>query len=176
SAIDDKIHPYLPRLAALMRQTTEAGKAVLGVCLGSQILARGFGAENRLGMAPEFGWVQVSQTAAGREDGIFAGVAAEFPIFQWHSDTFSLPATAQQLASSAIAAQQCFRLGRASYGMQFHFEASRAVVADWTRTFPDATERMQPGWQASHPERSANDGRVADAVGLQIARNWVHMI
>jgi GMP synthase (glutamine-hydrolysing) len=176
SAVDDSLHPYLPRLAALMRQATSAGKAVLGICLGSQILARGYGAENLLGKAPEFGWVKVAQTAAGRDDAIFGGVGAEFPIFQWHSDTFTLPTGAQQLASSTGAAQQCFRVGRASYGMQFHFEASRAVVADWTRTFPAATERMQPGWVDDHPKASASDGRIADVVGLQIARNWVGMI
>jgi GMP synthase (glutamine-hydrolysing) len=60
--------------------------------------------------------------------------------------------------------------------MQFHFEASRAVVADWTRTFPEATERMQPGWVASLPAKASTQGNVADAAGLQIARNWVALI
>jgi GMP synthase (glutamine-hydrolysing) len=176
SAIDDAAHPYLGRLAALMRLTSDAGKAVLGICLGAQILARGFGATNQVGTAPEFGWVNVAQTKAGRDDPIFAGVSATFPIFQWHSDTFTLPASAHHLASSSGAAQQCFKLGRATYGTQFHFEASRAVVADWTQTFPAATERMEPGWVTSHPARSASDGRIADAAGLQIARNWVSLI
>jgi GMP synthase (glutamine-hydrolysing) len=176
SAISDDTHPYLPWLADLMAQTTAADKPVLGICLGAQILARGFGAQNLLGAAPEFGWVQVGLTDAGLADPVFQGLNNSFPIFQWHGDTFTLPAGASHLAQSAAAPQQCFRMGRASYGMQFHFEASRAVVADWTRTFPDATERMAPGWAITHAEKAAHDGKLADAVGLQIARNWVAMI
>jgi GMP synthase (glutamine-hydrolysing) len=176
SATADDTHPYLPRLATLMSRASAAGKPVLGICLGAQVLARGFGAKNHLGTAPEFGWVDVTPTEAGRADPIFHGIPGPFPIFQWHSDTFTLPAEATHLAHSPGAAQQCFRIGRATYGMQFHFEASRAVVADWTRTFPEATERMQPGWVASLPAKASTQGNVADAAGLQIARNWVALI
>ncbi len=72
--------------------------------------------------------------------------------------------------------QQAFRIGRATYGTQFHFEASRAVVADWTRTFPDATERLAPGWLAEHPELARTRGAEADAAGLALARAWVAQI
>ena len=68
SARDDHSHPYLPALADLMQQTGAAGHAVLGICLGSQLLARGLGAENKLGIAPEFGWCDVALTDAGRTD------------------------------------------------------------------------------------------------------------
>jgi GMP synthase (glutamine-hydrolysing) len=176
SALSDDTHPYLPHLATLMTRATAANKPVLGICLGAQVLARGFGAKNMLGAAPEFGWIDVTQTSAGKTDPIFADVDPTFPIFQWHSDTFSLPDTATPLASATIATQQCFRIGRATYGMQFHFEASRAVVADWTRTFPEATERMQPGWTTDHPSIATTRGRIADAAGLQIARNWIALI
>ncbi len=176
SALSDDTHPYLPRLASLMAQTTAAGKPVLGICLGAQILARGLGAQNLLGAAPEFGWVDVGLTAAGQSDPIFNGVDLLFPIFQWHGDTFTLPQSATHLASSSAAQQQCFRIGRATYGMQFHFEASRAVVADWTRTFPEATERMAPGWSLTHPTLAKSAGAQADVAGLQIARNWVALI
>jgi GMP synthase (glutamine-hydrolysing) len=176
SAVDDARHPYLARLAALMAATTQMDKPVLGICLGAQILARAFGGTNALGAAPEFGWTSLALTPAGLRDPVFDGLSAGFHAFQWHSDTFTLPAKAQHLAQSAGVAQQCFRLGRATYGMQFHFEASCAVVADWTRTFPDVTERMQPGWAGMHPNRAATVGKAADAAGLQIARNWVAMI
>jgi GMP synthase (glutamine-hydrolysing) len=176
SAVADDTHPYLPRLATLMTRATAANKPVLGICLGAQILARGFGAKNHLGSAPEFGWVDVMPTEEGAVDPIFQGIAGPFPIFQWHSDTFTLPDNAGHLAQSNGAAQQCFRIGRATYGMQFHFEASRAVVADWTRTFPEATERMVPGWVAAHPAKAKAEGIRADEAGLRIARNWVGLI
>jgi GMP synthase (glutamine-hydrolysing) len=103
-------------------------------------------------------------------------VPEAFPIFQWHSDTFSLPPGATHLASGPVARNQAFRLGRATYGTQFHFEANRAVVADWTRTFPEATERMAAGWARAHPDLSARLGVQADRTGLQIARAWVGLI
>ena len=99
-----------------------------------------------------------------------------FPIFQWHSDTFTLPEGAVHLASSPTAAHQAFRIGRATYGTQFHFEASRSVVRDWSRTFPDAIERMLPGWTSHHAALADTHGKSADAHGLALARAWVSLI
>jgi len=104
------------------------------------------------------------------------GLPDRFPIFQWHSDTFDLPDGATLLATAPGAANQAYRIGRASYGMQFHFEASRAVVADWTRSFPEAAERMEPGWVAAHAARAEASGMQADAAGLAIAWAWVGLI
>lgn len=176
SARDDHTHPYLPALADLMAAYTAADKPVLGICLGSQLLARAYGATNHLGTAPEFGWVDVSLTEAGCADPVLGTVPATFPIFQWHSDTFTLPEGALHLARSPVAQHQAFRIGRATYGTQFHFEASRSVVRDWTRTFPDLTERMQPGWIAAHPDLAQTRGRAADSHGLTLARAWVSLI
>ena len=72
SAVDDHIHPYLPELARLMRAFADADKAVLGICLGSQILARAHGAENLLGRTREFGWHQVELTSEGLSDPVLA--------------------------------------------------------------------------------------------------------
>ena len=174
SARDDRLHPYLPALAEMMAAESVAG-AVMGICLGSQIMARGAGGDNILGAAPEFGWCDVALTDAGRKDPLFAALPARFPIFQWHSDTFTLPPGAVTLAQSARAIQ-AFRLGPRAYATQFHFEASRAVVADWSATFPDLIAAMDPQWAAEHASRAAVQGVAADAVGLQLARAWVAMI
>jgi len=176
SALDDAAHPYLPALAGLMRRYGEAGRAVLGVCLGSQLLARGCGGTNRVGAAPEFGWRTVRATAAGRADPVLSAAGASFPIFQWHRDTFTLPPDAAHLAENADVPHQAFRLGRAAYGMQFHFEADRAVVAEWTASFGAAAERMQPGWREAHAAEAARHGPAADDAGLAIARAWVALI
>ena len=53
---------------------------------------------------------------------------------------------------------------------------SKAVVADWTRTFPDLTDRMEAGWAEAHPDLAARLGAEADRTGLQIARAWVGLI
>ena len=173
SALDDHTHPYLPALAKLMADYTALDRPVLGICLGSQLLARAFGGQNLLGAAPEFGWCEITLTAQGAKDPVLSHVPATFPIYQWHSDTFTLPEAATHLATSARAASQCFRIGRATYGMQFHFEASRAVARDWNRQFPQAVERMHPGWLDDYPQAEATHGPAADAYGLAIARAWV---
>jgi len=176
AATDDHTHAYLPDLCALMRDTTASDRAVMGICLGAQLLARAYGGQNRLGAAPEFGWHGVSLTDAGRTDPLLAHLPGQFPIFQWHGDTFTLPEGAVHLAASTAVAAQAFRIGRATYGTQFHFEASRAVVAEWTRTLPGLMETMQPGWAQDHLARAPTLGVAADAHGLAIARAWVKLV
>jgi GMP synthase (glutamine-hydrolysing) len=176
AATDDHTHPYLPALAQIMRQTSDSGRAVLGICLGSQILARAFGAQNRLGVAQEFGWCDVQKCAEGLNDPLFQALPEHFPIFQWHSDTFTLPDGAVHLAASSKAAVQAFRIGRATYGTQFHFEANRVVVSDWSREFPAIITTIAPDWKEQHPAQAASIGPQADAHGLAIARAWVGLI
>jgi GMP synthase-like glutamine amidotransferase len=176
TAIDDHIHPYLPALAKLMRDFGEAGRSVLGICLGSQILARAYGAENLLGKAHEFGWQQISLTDEGARDPVVGHNASDFKSFQWHGDTFTLPEKAVRLAANGVTPNQCFRVGRASYGMQFHFEANREVVQGWNAGYPEAIERLSPGWLADYARLAEMDGVAADATGLAIARAWVRTI
>lgn len=114
AATDDHSHPYLPDLARLMAEYTAMDRPVLGICLGGQLSARAFGAENRLGVAPEFGWVEVALTDAGRDDPVLSVLPQQFQIFQWHSDTFGLPEGAVHLATSPTAQHQAFRIGRAT--------------------------------------------------------------
>ena len=174
SALSDDSHPYLPALARLMQETGASGRVVLGICLGAQVLARGLGADNHLGIAREFGWTEVRRLPT--DDPVLREVPDRFPIFEWHSDTFTLPLGAVQLATSDRAPQQCFRAYRATYGMQFHFEASRAMVADWNATFPEAVERMEPGWLSRHAALAETVGRESDAHGLALARAWVALV
>lgn len=176
SARDDHTHPYLPDLARLMADYTAMDRPVLGICLGSQVLARAFGAENHLGTAPEFGWVDVALTEDGRKDPVLSTLPSSFPIFQWHSDTFTLPDGAVHLATNPTARHQAFRIGRATYGTQFHFEASRTVVRDWVTRFPESIERVAPGWVGTHPELADRLGAESDAHGLALARAWVAQI
>lgn len=176
NARDDVKHPYLPELVRLIRRMGQADKAVLGICLGSQLMARAYGGENHLGTAPEFGWHRIRPTKEGMGDPVLSVIGEEFNAFQWHQDTFTLPADAVRLARNATTANQCFRVGRASYGMQFHFEASRAVVEAWNRDFPDTVERIRPGWLADYPRLAGEHGPQADAAGLALARAWVSLI
>lgn len=176
SARDDATHPYLPALATLMREVAGSGRAVLGICLGAQVFARGLGAENRLGVAQEIGWCRIERCAAAEADALLCALPDAFPATQWHSDTFTLPEGAAHLARSGVAEVQAFRWGRAGYGFQFHFEAHRGVVADWLRAFPEAMARLDPGFPAAHAARAVTEGLEADAHGLALARRWVALV
>jgi GMP synthase (glutamine-hydrolysing) len=175
SAIDDDKYPFLPAIAALMRKSCKEDKAVLGVCLGSQLLARGFGAQNHVGTAPEFGWREITRTADGETDPVLGKVGNLFSSFEWHDDTFDLPENAIRLATSPGAANQAFRIGRAAYGMQFHFEASRKVVEGWNARFKTLLAEKQPGWLLRHAKDAGTLGKEADEAGLEIARAWVRI-
>ncbi len=172
-ALDDENHPYLKHEAALARAFGDADKGVLGICLGAQILARGYGARNILGRPIEFGWHEVRATEAGRADPVVAAMGEAAPIFHWHVDTFTLPPGAVHLATSAMTPIQAFRVGRAAYGIQFHFEAGTELVASWTRDFAGEIEPYAPDWFARHPAEAARHGGAADATGRALARAWI---
>lgn len=176
NALADEAHPYLPHLAGLTRRFGESDKAVLGICLGSQIVARGHGGRNILGRPIEFGWHPVRATAAGFDDPVISPLGDGAPLFHWHNDTFELPPGAAHLARSDATAHQAFRIGRAVYGIQFHFEASREVVAGWLDEFGGEIDRDVPGYRDRHAEEAARHGPEADRVGLEIARAWARLV
>lgn len=176
NARDDAKYPYLAELAGLIRDFGDQGRPVLGICLGSQMLARAYGAENLIGAAPEFGWRSIALTDAAGDDPVLSAVPSGFTSFQWHDDTFTLPPAAIRLAENGVTPNQAFRVGRAAYGMQFHFEANLDVVERWKATFPEVIERKEPGWLARYGDLAAQHGPQADATGLAIARAWVGLI
>ena len=175
-ALDDQNHPYLPDLARLMALYGAADLPVLGICLGSQILARAHGGENLLGKTPEFGWCGIELCDDGRLDPVLSSAGDQFSIFQWHSDTFTLPKCAVRLARSARVENQCFRIGRASYGMQFHFEAGDAVVAEWVAHESGEIERFAPGWLKHYPAERERHLKTAEETGLAMARAWIALL
>ena len=176
NALADADYPYFPALLDLMRDFAARDRSVLGICLGGQLLARAFGGENRIGTAPEFGWQKVSLTPDAGADAVLGALPGSFPIFQWHDDTFSLPQGAVRLAGNAAAENQAFRIGRAVYGFQFHLEADRAMVSEWSDGFADLIAQKQPDWPERLDDEMASMGIEADTAGLAIARAWVATI
>lgn len=175
-ALDDEGSPWFPPLLELMRGFVDSGRATLGVCLGSQLLARAYGADNLIGAASEFAWREVELTEDGREDPVLGGLPERFPIFQWHDDTFTLPRRGVRLAGNLAAHNQAFRIGRAGYGMQFHFEADRGLVREWNTIFAPWLAERQPEWPERHEAEAARHGPAADAAGLAIARAWAALV
>lgn len=176
NARDDAHSPYFPALIELARSFVERDKSVLGICLGSQLLARAFGGENRIGGATEFGWHGITLTEEAQDDLVFSELPDRFPIFQWHDDTFTLPEDAVRLAASSVTGNQAFRVGRAGYGIQFHFEADQPMVRQWSEAFAETIAKRHPDWPDRLEGEAARHGPEADAVGMALARGWVATI
>ena len=81
-----------------------------------------------------------------------------------------------RLAGNEVAENQAFRIGRAVYGFQFHFEADRPLVRDWSASFASLIAERHPGLERSARDEMARHGADADAAGLAIARAWVATI
>ena len=108
---------------------------MLGVCLGSQLIARAAGARVFQAAEPEVGWLPVEVTDEGAADPVAAALPARFDAFQWHHYTHDLPDGAVELARSPVCTQ-AFRLGRA-WGVQFHPEVRAEQVESWLAEDPD---------------------------------------
>jgi GMP synthase (glutamine-hydrolysing) len=126
-------YPWLVEETQAIREAVEAGKAVLGVCLGGQLLAKALGAQVHLGAATEIGLIPITLTEAGEKDPLFEGLS-QVEAVEWHDDTFDIPAGAVALARSHGCAHQAFRFGRYVYGLQFHPEVSPAMLAAWIKS------------------------------------------
>jgi GMP synthase (glutamine-hydrolysing) len=124
-------YPHLEYEKAVIRTAVDLGLPVLGICLGAQLIAAAFGGRTLRRSAPEFGWVDVAPTNAGSSDPLIRHFAGSERIFQWHSDTFTLPHGASHLAESAGCTNQAFRISDHVYGFQFHLEADRGLIRRW---------------------------------------------
>jgi GMP synthase (glutamine-hydrolysing) len=122
AAWEDEKYPWLKDEANLIQACIKAGTPVLGICLGSQLVARAGGGRNYRGGMPEMGWYPIDLEDAGKADPLFAGIPPQFKIWEWHYDTYDLPEGAVKLASSRLYPNQAFRLGKNVYGVQFHPE------------------------------------------------------
>ena len=130
-------YPYLKNEVQLISAAIKANKHVLGVCLGTQMVAHALGARVYAGEQKEIGWYEVSITPEGMKDPLMSSLALDgkslAQVFQWHGDTFDLPANAVRLASSDLYHNQAFRYSDRVYALQFHIEVTPKIVFDWLK-------------------------------------------
>ena len=129
SANDDL--PYISRELGLIQEAWQAGKPMLGVCLGAQLLAKALGARVYRSAQKEIGWAPVYWTEAARGDPLLHGLSEAEMLFHWHGETFDLPSGAEWLAYSDAYPHQAFRAGAHAYGFQFHLEVTSGMIAGW---------------------------------------------
>lgn len=115
----------------LIRRALNEGVPMLGICLGSQLIAKALGARVYRNEQLEIGWGPVWLTGAAADDHLFKGTPSPETFFHWHGETFDLPDGAEWLAYSEKCRHQAYRYGRKVYGIQFHPEITAEMMADW---------------------------------------------
>lgn len=131
SVNDEAEFPWLAAEKRFLVQAAAQGVAVLGICLGAQLIASAHGARVSRNAEKEIGWFDIEAVEAPQ--GCFA-----FPprctVMHWHGETFDLPPGAHRLAASVGCANQAFQLGERVIGLQFHLEMTdanlRAILAN----------------------------------------------
>jgi len=121
-------HPFLRQESGLVERALTAGRPVLGICLGAQLIASVLGARVYAGERREVGWAPVTLTDDGRDDAVFGLMEPTCTVFHMHGDTYELPPDAKNLARSTLYEQQAFRWGDLVYGLQFHLEFTETMI------------------------------------------------
>lgn len=167
--------PFLHDEIHLIQRAVEAKKPVLGICLGSQLIAAALGARVYAGPQKEIGWYEITLTEAGAADPLFCGVPRSFTGFVWHGDIFELPRGATSLASTALTQSQAFRYGTNVYGILYHMEVTPAVIDGMLNTFTD--ELRQANIEADPIRRNmATYLEPLQRIGVSAFRRWAERI
>ena len=129
--------PHLADELRLIESFLKSGLPILGICLGSQLLAAALGARVRPSGFKEIGWHPVRLRDAAGGDPLWSGLPETFTAFHWHGDTFDLPAGAVRLASSELTENQAFHWGPSAYGLLFHLEVDAEQVRGMASAFAE---------------------------------------
>ena len=128
-AYETDTYPFLAGEIAVIERRLAAGRPVLGICLGAQLMAAALGARVAPMGVKEIGWAPITLTPKGKAGPLshLDGTA----VLHWHGDAFDIPAGATRLAASALCPNQAFAWGAAALALQFHAEASGKALESW---------------------------------------------
>jgi GMP synthase-like glutamine amidotransferase len=119
---DENKFPWLKKEKEFIKSAIEANKTVIGICLGSQLIAEVLGARVYPNAKKEIGWFPVSLTTKGKENYLLKEFPDSFTAFHWHGDTFDLPDNSVHLLESKACKHQAFLYKNNVLGLQFHLE------------------------------------------------------
>ena len=177
-ANDDATHPHLKEIAALIGAFHRDDKPVLGICLGSQLVARAFGARVYKARQSEIGFYPVRLSPAAKQDVLLRdGVPDPVHLIEFHYDTFDLPKGATQLMAGAdYAPVQAFRIGETTYAFQPHFEATPTQVREWLASSRRWVEAEHPGAPARIDDELARHGQGAQEFARRVGGAWFDLV
>jgi GMP synthase-like glutamine amidotransferase len=128
SVNDEDVYPWLVKEKQFIRRNIESGKSVLGICLGSQLIASAMGARVYRNPEKEIGWFPVQGIEP--HDPMIFRFPSTFDVFHWHGDTFDLPPGAAHIAKSEACENQAFQIGGSVIGIQFHPETTPGLLEE----------------------------------------------
>ena len=135
NAYEEAAYPFLKDEDIFLKQVLEARVPFLGICLGSQLLAKAAGGRVVRSPQEEIGWFDITLTAGGVGDPLFTGLAPLMEVYQWHGDMAVVPPGGIHLASSDRCPVQAFRVGTNAYGLQFHAEITDSSIDAWSSDY-----------------------------------------
>jgi GMP synthase (glutamine-hydrolysing) len=167
-------YPFLGDEMKLIEHFLRLEKPIVGVCLGSQLLAACLGAEVRKGARKEIGWYPVRLTERGSRDALWKGQAPSFTAFHWHGDIFDLPSGAVSLASSDLTEVQAFRFGSSVYGFLFHLEVTNDHIRGMLSEFASEIEKekLSPGTILSEARAFLP---LLEKIGADVFEGWTKL-
>jgi GMP synthase-like glutamine amidotransferase len=134
--------PWIAEELTFIRKTVEAGMPFIGICLGSQLLAKALGAKVYPGPKLEVGMTPIRLTQEGRKDPVFGRLVEPIQVFEWHGEVFDQPTDAVPLAVNDVCLQ-AFRYGTRAYGLLFHPELDRPGIEALCRECPGDLSRAK---------------------------------
>jgi GMP synthase-like glutamine amidotransferase len=140
--------PWLKEEKSFIREAIDAGKTVLGICLGAQLIADALGAGVFKNQYREIGWFPIESKIHFDDSGLTDIFPEKLEVFHWHGDTFEIPEGAKLLASSEACRNQGFILDNRVVGLQFHLETtpeSAAALIQNCRAELDGSKYVQSG-------------------------------
>lgn len=163
---EDK-YAFLAPETAFIQKLCAAQIPYLGICLGSQLLAKALGARVAKSPVKEIGFYDASLTPVGEADPLFKGITTDFPVYHWHEDMWLLPQGALLLASGSGCPNQAFRYGKNAYGLQFHVEITDEIIRSWADAYiaenPECESlkrKMLDDYEACRPVFEAVAGKI----------------
>ena len=144
----------------LIQSAAVSGLPVMGVCFGGQLISRALGGDVITSKHMQIGWHPVTTTGEGRALLSGAGVPADFHVFEWHAESFSLPAGAVPLFYDRNGNNQGFILGNC-LAMQFHLEVTRELIEDSLKRFADCLPSPNFSVQSSEQMRAEISSHLA---------------
>jgi GMP synthase-like glutamine amidotransferase len=128
---EEEKYPFLKAESEFIKKVLAEEIPFMGICLGSQMLAKVCGARVTLSPKKEIGFFQAYLSGDGQKDALFQGLQERLEVFQWHEDMWELPSGATLLASSRECPHQAFKVGPCAYGIQFHVEVTESTIREW---------------------------------------------